>query len=649
MAKGSSRDWLEAIAAKAKVDPDMAERILDTKGIRPSPVIATPRRLAVHRIEFSGVKTDVPGAGQFEFVWDNLGPGLWAMVTERNLRGKSSVIEIAKWLLRGRPSRRLQDDVRTWLRSCRLVFTLDDIFHEVRLETSMTVTGRLVRTVSGEEIELAQFVGEDEFEAVMSDFFLKEFGLDVVARWKSGTGEDGGRTVLHGWLSLSGAMFIGTDYSVLLGDMPPQSGMATPLMQMYLGLPWVSTLTAAKAAEQVAKKEQEARERKRELADAGRTKRRDEIATELEKKKAERDATPSDEELRARMARFQVQLAADSASEAEMSERAGRARADLRDAEAAYLADRADLQAHIDAEAAGAVFRMLDPSFCPRCDTVVTEERRKREKETHSCSVCGEHVSEQDDAASILAGMEVRAKASKAARDKAQRLSLEAQKKLDEVQARLFQIREEIEDLAKNLTRYDARRNLDTEVAILEARLQEAGHDPEIAATDGAELPVLVAAVAETEKRVKAVQEGLLKAVSEEIVRYASRFGIANISSATLKGNTHLRLVKGGSETSYGKCTDGEKLRLKVAALLAMIKVGETRHVGRHPGLLMIDSPGAQEIAREDLDQLIGGLEEVSKEFGHLQVFIAAMSSPAVVDHVPAERMRDAEGDAPLW
>lgn len=649
MAKGGSRDWLEAIAVKAKVDPDVAERILDARGIRPAPVIATPRRLAVRRIEFSGVKTDVPGAGPFEFVWDDLCAGLWAMITERNLRGKSSVIEIAKWLLRGRPSRRLQDDVRKWLRSCRLVFTLDGIFHEVRLETSMTVTGRLVRIVSEEEIKLAEFVGEAEFEAVMSDFFLKEFGLDVVARWKSGTDEDGGRTVLHGWLSLSGAMFIGTDYSVLLGDMPPESGMATPLMQMYLGLPWVSTLTAAKAAEQVARKDLEARERRRKAADAGRAKRRNEIAAELEKKRAERDTTPSDAELRAEMARVQAQLAASSTLEAEMSARADRARDGLRDAEAAYRADRADLQAHIEAEAAGALFRMLDPSFCPRCDTAVTDERRKQEKETHSCSVCGEHVDEQDNAASILVGLEARAKASKAARDKAQRSSSEAQEMLDDVRARLPRIRDEIEGLAGRLTGYDARRRLETEVAVLEARLQEAGHDPEIVAEDGAELPVLAAAAAETEKRVKAVQEGLLKAVSEEIVRYANRFGMTNISSATLRGNATLQLVKGGSETYYSNCTDGEKLRLKVAALLAMIKVGEACRVGRHPGLLMIDSPGAQEIARGDLDQLIGGLEEVSKEFGHLQVFIAAMSSSAVVDHVPAKRMRHAEGDAPLW
>lgn len=649
MAKGGSRDWLEAIAAKAEVSSEAAYSILDSRGIRPSPVVATPRRLAVHRIEFSGVKTDVPGAGPFEFVWDDLGSGLLAMVTERNLRGKSSVIEIAKWLLRGRPSRRLQDDVRSWLRRCRLAFSLDGICHEVRLEAPTTVSGTLVRTVSGEEIELATFMGEAEFEAVMSDFFLKEFGLDVVARWQSGTEDDGGKTVLHGWPSLSGAMFIGTDYSVLLGDMPPESGMATPLMQMYLGLPWVSTLTAAKSAQQIAKKDQEARERRRKAADAGRTRRRDEIAIDLEKKRAERDATPSDEEMRNQMAQLQAELADASAAVVDAKSRADRAHDAVRQADIAYRADRTDLQAHIDAEAAGAVFRALDPSFCPRCDTAVTDERRKREKETHSCSVCGEHVEGQDDAATVLATLDARARASKSARDRAQRSLSQAQETLNNLEVRVAQLGTEIEELSLRLAGYEARRRLEIEVAVLEARLQEARYDPETVVAEGPELAVLAAAVIETEKRVKADQTSLLGAVSDGIVHYANRFGMTNISSATLRGNTTLRLIKGGSETYYGKCTDGEKLRLKVAALLAMIKVGEARHVGRHPGLLMIDSPGAQEIAREDLEQLISGLEEVSKEFAHLQVFIAAMASPAIIGHVPAERRRHAKGSAPLW
>lgn len=647
--RGSRDDWVEAVTEKAGVEAAVAIRVLEAKGIRPSPVVATPRRLAIQRIEFSGMKTDVPGAGPFEFVWDDLGPGLWAMVTERNFKGKSSIIEIAKWMLRGRPSVKLQPDVRKWLLHCRLTFTLDDVVHEVRLDTPATVSGRLTRLVSGEETELAEFVGEPEFEAVMSDFFLKEFGLDAVSRWHGGPEDEGGKTVLHGWPSLSGAMFIGTDYSVLLGDMPPESGMTVPLMQMYLGLPWVSTLTAAKAAEQGVKRDQEARARRREAGDAWRSKRRDELRAELDRKRSERDATLSDIQMRAKMAGLQAELGAQSTVEIQAVERVEREQSAAREAEAAHLTDRAELQAHIDAEAAGAVFRTLDPSFCPRCDAVITEDRRKREKDTHACSVCGEHVNGEGDAQILLASLEARAKASKAARDKARASLAKAEAVLEGIKARIAQLKETIAELAEELSGFDARNKLDLEVAVLEARLLEAGFDPEPEIDDGPDAAVLKAAVHETEKRVKAVQEGLLKGVSEEIVRYANRFGMANLTSATLRGNTHLRLLKGGSEVGYGSCTEGEKLRLKVSAVLAMIKVAEKQGVGRHPGLLMIDSPGAQEVAREDLDQLVGGLEEVSKEFGHLQVFVAAMSSPSVVAHVPEARMRYAKGDAPLW
>jgi hypothetical protein len=155
--------------------------------------------------------------------------------------------------------------------------------------------------------------------------------------------------------------------------------------------------------------------------------------------------------------------------------------------------------------------------------------------------------------------------------------------------------------------------------------------------------------VAVTETRVKSVQADLLDAVSKQIVAYARRFGLDALSDAELKGNLNLPLVKGGQHTSYSKVTDGEKLRLKVATVLAMISVAEAHGVGRHPGLLMIDSPGAQEVSPQDLEELIAGLEEVSKEFKHLQVFIAALASPAIRNHVPSDRLKYAAGDAALW
>ncbi|WP_438025750.1 large ATP-binding protein [Sorangium sp. So ce233] len=651
MAKKVNRDWIHAIASRAHVEPDKAEAILDSKGIRPSPVVASPRRLAVRRIAFSGVKKGEPKPGPFEFEWDAIGEGLWAMVTERNFRGKSSVIEFVRWMLRGRPSSRLQQDVRGWLHQCSLRFSLDETLYEVLAATLGAPTGRLVRFgKDNSQTELAAFNGDAEFEAVMSGFFMREFGLDIVTRWRGDAEEDGGRAVVHGWPSLSGAMFIGTNYSVLLGDMPPDSGLTVPLMQMYLGLPWVSTLTAAKAAEQGARRAHEARERRRKAGEAGRNARRDALRAQLEATRQKRDATPSDADVRAELARLQSELSKERKVQLEAQARLDRERSAMVAAEVAHVADRHELQAHLDAEAAGAAFRMLDPSFCPRCDAAVTDERREREKEMHACSVCGAHIGHpHEDAATARKEFETRVKASKAAHDKARKSHQDACSAFEELQARIGVLESKIDDLSGRLATFGIRQRLDVEVSVLEARLQEASFDPEPEAADIGDAVVLKAAVEETEKRVKSVQEDLLKAVSSQIVRYARRFGMVNITEATLKGNTHLRLVKGEKETGYGDCTEGEKLRLKVAAVLAMIRVAEEGGVGRHPGLLMIDSPGAQEVAREDLDELISGLQEASKEFEHLQVFIAAMSSPAVLKHVPTDRMRYAKGGDPLW
>jgi transcription elongation factor Elf1 len=650
MAKKENRDWLNAIATRAGVELEKVESILDSKGVRPSPVIASPRRLTIHRVAFSGVKTGVPDPGPFEFKWDNLGGGLWAMATERNLKGKSSVLEFVRWMLRGRPSDRLQQDVKDWLHKCSLRFILDDGLYEVQVETRGALTGKLARIKKGgDEIKLATFNSDAEFEAVMSGFFLREFGLDVVTRWKGDSEEEGGKAVIHGWLALSGAMFIGTNYSVLLGDMPPDSGMTVPLMQMYLGLPWVSTLTAAKAAEQIARRTQEARERRRKASEIGRKNRKDELLAQLEAKRKQRDATPSDAEVRTELARLQSELGKERKAQLDAQARLERERTALASAEAALATDRRELQAHLDAEAAGAVFRMLDPSFCPRCDAAVTEAKKKLEKETHACSVCGEHVGTDEEAATVKVDLETRVKASKAALEQARKNHEDARRPLENISGQISRLESKINELSQKLATFGSRQQLDMEVAVLEGRLQEASFNPEPEAVDTSEAAVLKATVEETDKRVKAVQEDLLNAVSEEIVRYANRFGMINLTEANLKGNTHLRLIKGGKETGYGNCTDGEKLRLKVAAVLAMIRVAEEKGVGRHPGLLMIDSPGAQEVARKDLDELISGLEEASKEFGHLQVFIAAMSSPAIVKHVPTERMRYAKGENPLW
>lgn len=642
-------DWVTAIATQSGTDVRRVEEVLAARRIQPSPVVGSPRRLLLKKIAFSGEKGGVANAGPFKFSWDNLERGLWAMVTESNFTGKSSVIEVVRWLLKGRPSGNLQEDVKRWITLASLQFQLDDLVYEIRVETTGQVRGTLVRIEGGSDRELASFTSESEFEAVMSDFFMREFSLEAVTNWREGPGEDEGKAVRHGWSALSGVMFIGTDYSSLLGDMAATTGVPIRLLQMYLGLPWISTVTTAQVVLKGLASERSITERRRDAASATRRLRVGAIETELEARRLELGRTPSDADVRADLATRSQEFGEAKRTERALEERFERENKAVVQAEAAYAEDRRDLQAHLDAEAAGAVFRMLDPTCCPRCDAEIGDERREKEKASHSCSVCGEGITSNSDAESIRNELSTRVQASKAALDKSKRNHKTVTDSLAEVRPRINALDSGINSLTGQLASFGARSAIELHIAVLEARLDEAGYDPEPAEPNGDESLVLEALLSETEDRVKTVREDLLKAVSDQLAVYANRFGMHNLSAAQLKGNLNLSLVKGDQPTSYSKCTDGEKLRLKVAAVLAMISVAEARGVGRHPGLLMIDSPGAQEVSPQDLEELIAGLEEVSKDFRHLQVFVAALASPAIKKHVPVERMRHAEGEAALW
>jgi hypothetical protein len=220
---------------------------------------------------------------------------------------------------------------------------------------------------------------------------------------------------------------------------------------------------------------------------------------------------------------------------------------------------------------------------------------------------------------------------------------------LQSLQADLESIQAKTETLTFQLGAFDARKLLANEIAVLEGRLEEAGftsgHDD--VADD--EVHVLKAIVSETEKRTKAVRDEFLNEVSKSLLHFAQRFGMHSLSKVQLRGNASLILTKGGAETSFSKVTKGERLRLKVATVLAMIQVGERRGVGRHPGLIMIDSPAAQEVAPEDLRELLSGLRGIHDELPHLQIFVAGVTSQAMIDHVPENHRREATNGGYLW
>jgi transcription elongation factor Elf1 len=649
-------EWLHAIATRAEVETSAVEGVLSAHRIQPSPVLAQPRRLVLREIEFSGEKDGVANAGTFAFSWTTLDHGLWAMLSEHNLRGKSTIIEIVRWMIRGRPSSNLQDDVRRWVHAVRLSFLLDSDEYEIVAKTQGEPIGSLYRIrapgAAGGEPErtvLADFATDGEFEAVMADFFMRTFAMDPISTWRQGR-EDEGQSVTHSWVAFSGAMFIGTNYEVLLGDMPVTTGLTSRLMQMYLGVPWVSTLAAAKTAHQIVEQAVQVSARKNEQGHEATKVRIASISAQLAEKRAELANIPSDEAVRSAIDADVTELADVRCQKRVMVEYAERAVAALRELTTVHQEDRRDLQTHMDAMSATAVFRRLEPKYCPRCDHTISKAKKELESSTHSCSVCGESITNSEDGEAIKAELQERVTASEVEVARASAKKEEAENKLTALRGKVDLLQSRLESASKKLGSAVRRQETAMAVAALEGRLEEASISPVAQADDrSGELKILSAVVAVTETRVKAVRDGLLIDVSARLVEYARAFGMENLSEASLKGNAALSLVKGGVPTSYSKVTEGEKLRLKVAAVLAMIEIAEARGIGRHPGLLMIDSPAAQEVSPVDVDHLIAGLQAVFTKLPHFQVFVAGISSKAITDHIPETNRREVAGNAFLW
>lgn len=62
-----------------------------------------------------------------------------------------------------------------------------------------------------------------------------------------------------------------------------------------------------------------------------------------------------------------------------------------------------------------------------------------------------------------------------------------------------------------------------------------------------------------------------------------------------------LRITQdGGGKDWFKDCNPGARLRLRIALIIALLRVGAAHGVSTHPGLIMIDSPKAEEV--QDLD-----------------------------------------------
>jgi hypothetical protein len=635
---------LTKIAEKAGRSVEEVRSILARHGVSYKPAIAVPKHLCITSLAFTGEKKGETAPGPVNFGWPDLSPGLMAIISDRNFRGKTTLLGMMRWGMTGRRGKGIPTEFAETFHTLTMTFTLDGQAYEVEVVDAIEQVGTLWRIDGGNRLALDTFSSAEGFEAVMSGFFMGQLGLQMLVTHADRG--DKGVDQPHDWIWLSGAMVIEPAPENLFGS---YQALGSRMMQMYLGVPWTNAVNDVQAAK--ARIEIEARQAASELErtrDRRKT-RIEEIEAEIAGLRRKLRGLPSAEGQRADLAEANRRFA-DAQGRLRSAVRSMAVASEDREAaKLAYDAARRDLREFKEGRAAKTVFRSLDPVCCPRCDEMFDDERRQANHQEHTCVVCGTPEQPEGNPAQQEAGLK------DAVADAEARLTSQDRRK-SALAAAMDAARTEMRDaeatartLEAALAEPSSAYPLELELARLEARKEELGIDDAEPSENGDDQQVLKISERVTQAAFKPLLDELLEEVSALIKDYAVRFGVESLEEAKLLGNTNLRMRKNGGTAWFGTQTDGEKARLKIAATLAIITVAERRGLGRHPGLLLIDSPGSNEMVDRDYSNLIAGLAEVAREIPHLQVFVTAASSDTILGHVPRERLLYAEGEQYLW
>ena len=648
--------FLDAVADRSGRPVEEVASVLTTENVPTTATLSAPHRLRVSRLAFTGKKA---GISSDDINFDrSFGDGLWAITTKKNDSGKTSIVEIMMWALRGQP-KRLQDDVRSWLRTVTLEGSIDDDRFIVEFDLNKgEPTGSLT---CGSEKQ--PFSSDVAFADTMSSFMMERLGLDSFPQWVNNKGIS-----THGWPLYSTVLYMPREaQSAVIGD-TTESGLAQRLVLLFVGVRWAHTRITCQAA--LRKAEAETSEQQNDsgvIRDAVRgvlERRRD----ELEATRAEIAGLPDDlsayEQIEATQTKWLdlIDLHATTKSELQDAQR------DLKAARREAARRRKQLTDLTEAALAQELFHGLDPSRCPRCSAAIGVDRREKETDTHSCALCNRHfdlnlnvaIDESDigddDADEPMTVEELGQLVTQidAIVNEEQAHVTELGDRSDTLTREMADVKTRIDAHAHQFAQVQNRRDLESRASALEAVIVEidglANQTIESVSPDSdhdSRIAILDAAAKEAKKRVDEGFAEVMEQVNDAILDLAQRFGFDNLQDLRLDLAARLRLTKGNVDTWFSKQTPGEKLRLRIAVIVALLRVANHLGIGRHPGLLLIDSIGAEETEPGNLEEFMRQLADVTTELG-IETIVAS-ARPEILTHVAESRQITARQDGYLW
>jgi hypothetical protein len=646
----TAEQWLEAIAKKAELSAHTVQEVLNRYGVEPQSTLPRRRALRVRNIILKGIKDGSNDDGPFDQTF-SFGPGLWAILSDQNFRGKSTILNVIQGAIRGDVADRVKPDVWRWLTDLHVTFEANGIGYRLLItkeagQAEMGANASFCREERVEWLSLYEGPVGKPLERAVEDVMLAEFNF---TRFHAYNDRDGSHT--HGWPAIASALFVVGPGKAVFGEVLADA-IPLRLLQMFMGLPWVSTYTTATTA---AKRLKSARsERKtgaKGLQDRLRA-RLDGVETSLASVRKRVRTGYDRNELRARILEQDRHLLSQRTRVDETGQEAFRLDRQLRGAKTVLSDTRRALQQLKDDRAAGVVLRTLRPVCCPSCDTSIDHDRHVQAGETATCALCGaRQVEASDEEALRLEELQKDVDDVAAYVNNLNKQAVKAEAMQRQAETSLAEAVQTARDLEREMTTEGAA-ELELEIRGLEAQRDQlvalitAETDDEAQeATQTHDEPVLKAAESITKALYDNLAREILRDLSGEITRLSRAFGVQNLEHMEWGTGGQMRIMQGGAPTNFSNLSPGENLRVRIAAALAVIEVSRQRRYGRHPGLLVLDSPAAQEMAPDDFAALLSSVQDAVKSADDIQILVGALAKPALLQVVPHDHVKHAEGD----
>jgi hypothetical protein len=657
-------ELLALIAAKADAPEDAVKKVLTEAGVSLSRPLPAQRSLVVHRLFVRGLKAGTTAGSDGPFERDILlGPGAWAVASRINFAGKSTMLWALTWPLRGEPDETYQrGDTKRWLQYIRVDAEIAGVAVSlrIRLQDGVLREGALLTADSidhlsalaadaetGPGVRVVDTVDtQDAFAALVGRFMLQRLGLPPLQVFTATSGapaENGARdgaVQTHGWPAYFSVIALASGSDSVLFGRTAFGMLPTRYMQVFLDVPFAADIMGADASASEVRQTSRHAARRADADAAVRAERwqplRDELVRAEGRLATVRAARP---DLPARL------LTAQETTRAlvPLQTRVARAEAALELARQARIHDERAVRRASESAAARTLFAALDPQACPRCETSIDHTRRQREAQQHQCAVCASplHTADidEEDREVLLDGLRQPLAASRAAEKASADAKAEAERDLVRARAVAGDAVAAAEQEQGQADYVADLRAAENEVARLKGALEVVSQLGTARPVDDEDERILAAAKDVLGALASDATRELFTELNAEIVTLAQQLGITNLKSVKLDlaGRVNAHKSDNPRPTPFSKLGPGERLRLRIAVVISLIRVGRRRGIHSHPGMLVIDSPADVEIVPGDVKILLDQLRALGEDEG-LQVVIAS-AHEEVWSAFPSERI----------